>query len=231
MVNSKFETFSNLMVERNLIFDVLQILSRELEMKEINPKLFKIIQSKYLAKLKSLDIQLSKASRNLICSKCEQRFDDDELTLSCIKCGFPFHQKHLNESQLNIGNYCANCGSFFRIREFDDFKSVELKKVQYAYKKLHSKISVIGVKIDGKEFKLKHSVPSEKEEEKIKTRKKPTKCPNCGQKIDIKWRFCKKCGYLLKSKGEREENKCKSCGTYLDPGWRFCKWCGAPANT
>lgn len=228
MDNSKFEVLSNIMVERNIIFDILQILSRELEMKEIDPTIFKIIKGKYFAKLKSLDIQLSKSSRNLFCSKCERSLEDDEPALSCVNCGFPFHQKHLNESLINNENICTNCGSILRTREFDSFKSVELKKIQFSFKQLRSKISEINVKIEGKVFKLKHIVPSEKEKEKIKTGKYNIKCPNCQQKINKEWRFCKKCGFLLKEKMLNEKNACKSCGTYLNPSWRFCKWCGAP---
>lgn len=231
MDNVKFEVLSNIMVERNIILDILQILSRELEMKEIDPNLFKIIKAKYLAKLKSLDIQMSKSSRNLLCSKCERSLEDDEPTLSCIKCGFPFHQKHLNNSSILNENICTNCGSILRTREFDGFKSVELKKIQHAFKQLFSKISEIDVKIEGKMIKLKYNVPSQKENEIIKKGKDYDRCPNCQQTINKEWRFCKKCGFLLEEYVFKGKNTCKNCGTLLDPSWRFCKWCGTPTSS
>ena len=229
MEHTKFEVLSNIMIERNITLDVLKTLTKEFEMNEIDPGLYKIIKSKYLAKIKSLNIQLSKESRNLECSKCQQTLDDDEPIISCINCGVPFHQKHLDELQIGNESSCSQCGLFFHIIEINDIKSIELKKIEYYYNS-RPKISEINVRIDAKPYKLKYKVPQDKKLKKIKKTKNGMKCPNCGQIVSKEWRFCKKCGFLLERNKIKEKKVCQACGTNLNPSWRFCKWCGTPTN-
>lgn len=229
MDNSKFEILANLMIERNLILNILQTLFRDLTIKEIETNFYEVIRAKYMAKIKSIDIKLSKEGRNLLCSKCQQIIDEEEPIFSCINCGFPFHSNHLEEPSNKEENSCPNCGSFFNIQRIDGFFKIELKKIEYNYKHLHTDISRIDVRIDGKKLMLKPTEYDIKMGNKNKQIREKGKCPNCGQDINLKWRYCKKCGYLLQ-KVQQDEKRCKKCGTNLDPSWRFCKWCGTPIS-
>lgn len=51
------------------------------------------------------------------------------------------------------------------------------------------------------------------------------KCPNCGQEVDEKMKFCCECGTPLP-----QVRKCPQCGTELPLKAKFCFSCGAPQN-
>ncbi len=231
MDDSKLKTLSKLMVERNLIFNLLKTLIRDQELKEINADLFKVIQAKYLAKIESNDINLTKEGLNLSCSMCDGSIDREELILSCINCGNPFHEYHLKDVPEDLENICPKCGSIFHVQEIDEFLTIEPKKIENIYERFKNTIPEIAVTVEGKSLALPHKISDLKQEKEISGEQKSIGCPNCGQDIKLNWRFCKKCGYELKEELSGEKDRCRNCGTSIEPSWRFCKWCGAPTRS
>ncbi|MHA1379219.1 MAG: zinc ribbon domain-containing protein [Candidatus Helarchaeota archaeon] len=230
MDNQKLENLSNLMIERNLVLNILRTLSRDLELKEIKQDLYDVIRAKYTAKLDSLDIQIAKESRNFSCSKCEQPLEEDQHVLSCINCGFPFHEYHIKQSPISFENVCSNCGYIYHVKEINDFITIELKKVENYIDNLHSQISFIEISIDGKPLKLQYNVEKIKQKRNVKRDIKAETCPKCGNTVNSNWRYCKICGTFLKKKTPKKNMVCVNCGTTLEKNWKFCKWCGSPTG-
>jgi len=227
MDNSKLEILSNLMAERNLILDILKTVSRDLELKQIEPKLCEILRAKYFAKLDSVDIKLIKEGRKFNCSKCGEPLNGDENILSCLNCGHPFHEYHLKMAPISFENVCPFCGSIYHVHTIDGFVTIELKKLENHFNKLQNKIPLIEVNIEGKPLELRYHMDKLKQQGKDKFSEK---CPKCGNIVDPNWQFCKKCGQALKGKKTSKGKICYNCGTIIEPNWHFCKWCGSPTG-
>lgn len=48
-------------------------------------------------------------------------------------------------------------------------------------------------------------------------------CPQCGQPVSTRARFCSRCGAPI-------DSQCRQCGAGLTPGARFCTQCGRPVQ-
>ena len=230
MEGSKLQILSNLMVERNLILNVLKSLSRELELKTIDKNLHDISYAKYLAKLDAIDIQLIKEAqrKKLSCSQCKQPLNGENHILSCMNCGYPFHEYHLKEEPISFENKCPICNAIYHVKRINDLITVELKTIENFYEKFHPKISLVNVTINGSPMQLPHNL--KKVSRSKKDTMKSAKCPQCGEDVNPNWKFCKKCGHSIRKIQKDNAQICNNCGTPLGASWRFCKWCGAPTS-
>ena len=63
-------------------------------------------------------------------------------------------------------------------------------------------------------------VASEYTEPVKETRPTQRLCPNCGEPVDVNFRFCPNCRFRL------EKPRCPSCNAEVKSHWKICPYCG-----
>ncbi|MHA1694282.1 MAG: zinc ribbon domain-containing protein [Candidatus Helarchaeota archaeon] len=224
---NKLMNLIELMSRRNLIIDILNGLQLQKLVSDISDEEFDILNQKFYAKLSIIDKELNRVSINLICLACKNKIVPGDNVVACLNCGMPFHMEHFINSIKDL-SYCPACGEFFEIIINDDENLVyfDQKITKTSRAALKKEFPILVFKFRGK------IILKSKEDLKDKLI-----CPECGEKINQNWVFCKYCGAKIKDvatpKPEKEVQKlhsyikCPRCGNHVRPNWKHCKWCGA----